>query len=185
MVEKWTRTELLYLGVYYDRIWALKANKGSLSTYITFYFHSTSFKEVQALKHLLLALAITCMLATPAMSEGSGGGDPPDVTVYGLTPWGPVDSITVLMYEPVTLVGVGGGEMPLYYYWYLGESDPALITTGALLEDYMFTAPGEYVITVEVIDVNNYSATDSVIITVLNQISTELTTWGRIKELYR
>jgi hypothetical protein len=131
------------------------------------------------------------MLATPALSQGHGGapkyegGDPPVVTIYRMTPWGPVDSITVHVYEPFSLFGLGSGAIPLYYYWYLGESDPELITTGPLLEDYEFSVPGEYVITVEVIDVNNYSAYDCVIVEVMQPVSTESSTWGLIKELYR
>jgi hypothetical protein len=131
------------------------------------------------------------MLATPALFQGSVGAptdqgdDPPVVTIYQLTPWGPIDSITVHVYEPFTLIGVGSGEIPLYYYWYLGESDPELITTGPLLEDYEFSVPGEYVITLELIDVNNYSAYDRVIVDVIQPVSTEPTTWGLIKELYR
>jgi hypothetical protein len=135
------------------------------------------------MRPLLLALAITSVLVIPAWS-GEPGVDPPVVTIYsdqGVE----VDSIAVQIDESFSLIGTAVGEIPLIYYWYVGESNPEMIATGRFLVDYSFTQPGEYVITLEVVDCYDLSGFASVIVIVEEiPVPIQVTTWGRIKALF-
>jgi hypothetical protein len=137
------------------------------------------------MRPLHIALAVTSVLVAPAYLQGDeGGGDPPVVQIYDSTPT-EVDSLAIQVGEFFTLYGTAVGDVPLYYYWYLGEANPQLIATGNLLVDYSIPAVGRYVITLEVIDCNGLPGSDSVIVIVEEiPVPIQVTTWGRIKALF-
>jgi hypothetical protein len=133
------------------------------------------------MRPFILAVAVGLTLINPAYA-GEGGGEPPVVTIYDIT-HAAIDTMTVEPDEQFTLIGVATGDIPLYYFWYEGE----LIATGNMLADYSFSDPGDYVITLEVIDRNGLSGSDSVFVIVQGggvPVPIQVTTWGRIKALY-
>ncbi len=120
-----------------------------------------------ALAVTLLALAFSLVTLPQQAMAGEGGGDPPVVTIYDMTP-APVEVITVEVDEQFTLLGSATGDIPLYYFWYEDE----LIATGFMLIDYSFSEPGEYIITLEVVDCNGLTGSDTVLIIVEGGSST-------------
>ena len=131
------------------------------------------------MKRLLVVLAVFVVFGPVVVLTGAGG--PPVVTIYYLTTMEAIDSLAVNVDEMFTLVGSAVGDTPLRYFWY----EDVLLATGSVLMDYSFSEPGDYVITLEVIDRNGLSGFDSVFVIVQGvPVPIQATTWGRIKALY-
>jgi hypothetical protein len=132
------------------------------------------------MRPLLLALAITSVLASPAIS-GEGGGEPPVVAIYDQI-FTEVDILSAEVDELFSLIGTAVGDVPLYYFWYEDE----LIATGNILLDCSFSEPGEYVITLDVVDVNGLTGSDSVLVIVTGApVPYQAFTWSRIKAMFQ
>jgi hypothetical protein len=82
----------------------------------------------------------------------------------------PVENITVAVDQPFTLHSVVEGAVkPIMEYWFNSE----LIAIGSFLLDYSVPNPGEYTITLNVIDTAERNATDTILITVIGEEPTQ------------
>ncbi len=92
------------------------------------------------------------------------GGDPPIIVGFYDDTFSPINQLTVYEDEPFVLYGVAIGDIPLNFFWY--ESG-ILISTVYTVLNYTFEEPGDYLILLEVIDVNGLSTQAEFPVTVL------------------
>jgi hypothetical protein len=115
-----------------------------------------------------------------------GEDDPPAVTIYDIN-MVEIDSKTVDAGESFTLIGAAQGNIPFGFFWLLSvDGNTVVINETSYLIDFILDEPGDYIITLEVIDVNGLKGSDSVAITVLpnDPVPVEKATWGAIKVMY-
>lgn len=122
---------------------------------------------------MTLLLATGCDSLEPTAPEfgqqfAIGPSDPPVVTIYDIN-FVEIDALTVNASEAFTLIGAAVGNNPLYYHWLqTADGNTVAIVDGVqYLVDYMIADPGDYVLTLSVIDVNGYEGSDEVSVTVL------------------
>jgi hypothetical protein len=134
------------------------------------------------MKRLILVFAFLALAGTYGLAvHADVGGEPPIVTILDEN-FVDTDSITVMYYQYFVLYGTAIGESPLYYFWYYGGD---IIATGTVLTN-KFDDPGEYLLTLEVVDVNGLSGYDTMRVKVEGiPVSNESVSWGRIKAISR